>query len=115
MANFEKLGEMAFDNLVNAADLPLVVERRAMDSGVPAIKRGTALMAGTAGLKVLTGGGEPVAIAASDIEAGAKAGEVYLTGHFNRQRVDEITGITLTDTAVNALRKVGIILSWARP
>lgn len=115
MANFEKIGEMSYDNLVNAADLPMPVERSAFDKSDEVIRRGTVLKKGTKGLTPMTAtSDEPFAIAAADIPAGEEAGEIYLAGHFNRDRVNEITGITLSDENVNALRKLGIVLSWAR-
>ncbi len=113
MANYEKIGEMAYDNLIHSAELPLMVERRKV-SAAEEIKRGTALAGGADGLEVMASGGEPAAIAAGDIEAGAAAGEVYLTGHFNRDKVNEITGITLSDEDVEKFRKLGIVLSWAK-
>lgn len=113
MANYEKIGEMSYDNLIHSADLPLMVERRKVNATAE-IKRGTALSAGADSLEVMASGDEPGAIAAGNIAVGETAGEVYLTGHFNRDRVNEITGITLSDEDVEKFRKLGIVLSWAK-
>lgn len=117
MANYEKVSEMFYDNLVYSAELPLVVERRKVTATEKEIKRGTALKAGEGTLDVMASGDTPAAIAAEDIPQNATAGEVYLTGHFNRDKVDEITGITLSDEDVEKFRAIGIVLSrelkWA--
>ena len=114
MAMFEHLGEMTYDNLVNDSTA-LIVEARKIAASAPELKRGTALGDSEDGYVVLASGGTPIAIAADDIEAGAGVGNVYLTGRFNRERVDEITGYTLTDEDVENFRKVGIHLTWERP
>ena len=88
---------------------------RELNSGAGALVRGTALQVNADGatLEKMTNGGTASAILAEDAAEGGGVAVVYLTGQFNRQKVDEVTGITLTDADVEKFRALGIYLEYA--
>ena len=83
-----------YENLINDNKYPILTAARELNSGAGALKRGTALQVNADGatLEKMTNGGTASAILAEDAAGGGVA-VVYLTGQFNRQKVDEITGI----------------------
>ena len=97
-----------YENLINDNKYPIL-------TAAGALKRGTALQVNTDGatLEKMTNGGTASAILAEDAAGGGGVAVVYLTGQFNRQKVDEITGITLTDADVEKFRALGIYLEYA--
>ena len=103
-----------YENLINDNKYPILTAARELNSGAGALKRGTALQVNADGatLEKMTNGGTASAILAEDAAGGGVA-VVYLTGQFNRQKVDEITGITLTDGDVEKFRALGIYLEYA--
>ena len=103
-----------YENLINDNKYPILTAARELNSGAGALKRGTALQVNADGvtLEKMTNGGTASAILAEDAAGGGVA-VVYLTGQFNRQKVDEITGITLTDADVEKFRALGIYLNYA--
>lgn len=103
-----------YENLINDNKYPILTAARELNSGAGALKRGTALQVNADGatLEKMTSGGTASAILAEDAAGGGVA-VVYLTGQFNRQKVDEITGITLTDADVEKFRALGIYLEYA--
>ena len=109
----EVLGTAGADNLFNenepVNDIVIV--------DAPAnTKRGT-LLTGTAGGKLakatatISANAQYVIIADDTGEAGEY--EAYRAGHFNKNVVEEITGITLDAEAAEALKKMGIFLTDA--
>ena len=109
-----KLGSTGYENLINNLDAQMVKGTAKLDSTAVAMKRGAALQNDSGKIITLTASGTPYAILADDVAAGGGWASVYLTGHFNRDKVDEITGITVTDAQVEEFRKLGIFLSYAR-
>ena len=116
MAKIEmsRVETLHYENLINDNKYPLLTAARELNSGAGALVRGTALQVNADGatLEKMTNGGTASAILAEDAAGGGVA-VVYLTGQFNRQKVDEITGITLTDADVEKFRALGIYLEYA--
>ena len=104
-----------YENLINDNKYPILTAARELNSGAGTLKRGTALQVNADGatLEKMTNGGTASAILAEDAAGGGGVAVVYLTGQFNRQKVDEITGITLTDADVEKFRALGIYLEYA--
>ena len=94
-----------YENLINDNKYPILTAARELNSGAGALKRGTALQVNSDGatLEKMTNGGTASAILAEDAAGGGGVAVVYLTGQFNRQKVDEITGI---------VRKVRMDSGW---
>lgn len=110
---YEDLGIAGADNLFNenepVNDVVIV--------DVPAgVKRGT-LLTGTAGQTLakatatISAAAQYVILADDADEAGKY--EAYRAGHFNKNVVEEITGIELDAAATDALKKQGIFLTDA--
>ncbi len=117
MAKIEmsRVETLHYENLINDNKYPILTAARELNSGAGALKRGTALQVNADGatLEKMTNGGTASAILAEDAAEGGGVAVVYLTGQFNRQKVDEITGITLTDADVEKFRALGIYLNYA--
>lgn len=117
MAKIEmsRVETLHYENLINDNKYPLLTTARELNSGAGALGRGTALQVNADGatLEKMTNGGTASAILAEDAAEGGGVAIVYLTGQFNRQKVDEITGITLTDADVEKFRALGIYLEYA--
>lgn len=109
-----KIGSTGYENLINDLDAQMIKGVAKLDSTAVAMKRGTALQNDSGKIIALTASGTPYAILADDAPAGEGWVSVYLTGHFNRDKVNEITGITITDAQAEAFRDLGIFLSYAR-
>lgn len=116
MAKFvEKLGETAFDNLVNTVGgAPVVTALRTVLAAQGILKRGTALALNADKKMVILGTADGTAncVLAEDVDttAGDAKALVYLSGHFNRNMLAVKTDYTITAADVEAFRDAGIFL-----
>ena len=116
MANFEKLGECKFDNLINSVgNLPLITVLRTVLAGQGVLKRGTALAIDADNKLVILGtdGATANCILAQDVDTteGDAACVVYISGQFNRNSLTVKVGYTITADDVEEFRKAGIYLA----
>lgn len=128
MANYEVFGT-DYDNIVNGIDVPVITGLRTIRKGSEAVtmKKGTALAlsGGTAGDGALVLLGTTAAsnetltancILADDIEVGTSADAkalVYLSGHFNLNKLIVKDSYTISAADVEAFRDAGIFLDKA--
>lgn len=112
--NFENLGEMQFDNLVNTVGgVPVVTALRTVLAGQGVLKRGTALAINADKKMVILGtdGATANCVLAEDVDTTADAKAlVYLAGHFNRNMLAVKAAYTITAADVEAFRAAGIYL-----
>ena len=116
MANFEKLGECKFDNLINGVgNLPLITVLRTVLAGQGILKRGTALALNADKKLVILGTDSATAncVLAQDIDTtdADVDGVVYISGQFNRNSLTVKDGYTITADDVEEFRKAGIFLA----
>lgn len=110
---YESLGTAGADNLFNENE---PVNDTIVVSAPANLKRGT-LLTGTAGgtlgkaTATITATNQYVVLADDTTDAGKY--EAYRAGHFNKNVVENITGITLNAAAAEALKKMGIFLTDA--
>lgn len=115
MANFEKLGEVTFDNLVNTVGgVPVVTALRPVLAAQGILKRGTALALNADKKMVILGtdGGTANCVLAEDIDATEADVNalVYVSGHFNRNMLAVKADYTITAADVEAFRAAGVYL-----
>lgn len=119
MANYyETLGELGFDNIGNSAGTaPVITGLRTILTGQGVLKRGTALAINAAGKMVILGTESATAncILAEDVDtADADANAmVYLSGHFNANKLAVKTSYAITAKDIEAFRAAGIYLENA--
>lgn len=119
MANYyENLGELGFDNIENSAGIiPVITGLRTILTGQGILKRGTALGVNSAGKMVVLGtsGGTANCILAADVDtsAGDANALVYLSGHFNGNKLTVANSYTITSADIEAFRAAGIYLENA--
>lgn len=122
MANFyETLGELGYDNIENSAGtVPVITGMRTVQGGQGGqdiLKRGTALAITAAGKMIILGSAAGTAncILAADVDARGNDANalVYLSGHFNKNKLTVATSYTITDADIEAFRAAGIYLENA--
>ncbi len=126
MAYLEKLGQMAYDNLIASLDVKLLTGTVVITSGQGKLARGTvlAMSSGTAGtgecviLGTAAASNETLSaygILADDVDATSAdaVAEVYLAGCFNKNALIVKSGHTMTAAEIQELRKCGIVLEIA--
>lgn len=119
MANYyETLGELGFDNIENSAGTaPIITGLRTILSGQGVLKRGTALAINAAGKMVILGTDSATAncILAEDVDATSAdaSAMVYLSGHFNANKLAVKASHTITAAEIEAFRSAGIYLENA--
>ncbi len=116
MANFEKLGECKFGNLINGVgDLPRLTVLRTALAGQGILKRGTALALNADDKLVILGtdGATANCVLAKDVDTteGDAACVVYISGQFNRNSLTVKDGYTITADDVEDFRKVNIAIA----
>lgn len=116
MANFEKLGECKFDNLINGVgNLPLITVLRTVLAGQGILKRETALAIGEDNKLVILGtdGATANCILAQDVDTteGDATCLVWISGQFNRNSLTVKDGYTITADDVEDFRKVNIVIA----
>lgn len=110
---YEVLGTAGADNLFNENE---PVNDVIIVTAPEGVKRGT-LLTGTAGgtlakATATIDASNQYVILADDAEEAGKY-EAYRAGHFNKNVVEEITGIELDAAAVETLKQMGIFLTDA--
>lgn len=108
----EKIGEVAFDNLIADTHVKLIAVSGTIDAGAGELKRGTVLALTEGKLVVMNTGKTPYGILTDDVNVGeaAEVVEVYVTGKFNKGALHVASGYTLTAEDIQTLRNGGIFV-----
>lgn len=108
----EKIGEVAFDNLIADTHVKQVVGSGVISAGAGELKRGTVMALDAGKLVVMASGKTPYGILCDDVTVGTEAEtvEVYLTGKFNKGALHVAAGYALTADDIQTLRNGGIFV-----
>ena len=116
-------GTVSFDNLIHAIDIPVKKQTLTIASGEGKLAKGTAIALKSNGKGVILGTTETVGqetvtceancILAEDIDATSAdvVAQVFVNGHFNKNKLVFKTNYTLTAAAREKFRALGILLS----
>ena len=108
----EKIGAVAYDNLIADTHVKQIVASGTIAANGGEFKRGTVMALADGKLVAMASGKTPYGILCDDVTVGAtdEVVEVYLTGKFNKAALHVAAGYTLTAADIQTLRNGGIFV-----